>query len=522
MFKAINISRKFENTYNINYCLYKLSKLPILSNFISEDIYAYTPDKKIFSILITIYSFIRSLIIKLTYYTVIYLSLIFFFKDNISNVFIHVLMILTILGIFINTGLFTPGKKNYYSINLLRMDARIYTFSNLCSNFIVAFINNSLCLLMFRYILDIPITYILEVSLFCACCRILSEAFGLMYYKFKGNILINNTKDYFTLVIMHILFAYGLPIYNIILNNKIIIGMMIISIILMIISINYFKGITDYKIIYKRLNTKSTIGMDSQKLSMTSVYEVDKKDYKIDEKKLKGKTGYDYFNTIFFLRHKKILMTSAKNYSLIILILSIVGCSYLVFNPEYKDLVYNFIINNFTWTLFIMYFLNRGALITQAMFYNCDRSMLKYNFYREEKVILNNFKTRVKTVVRVNLIPAFTFALGLIAVLFLTGKSINPIIYITIFISLLIMSILFSIHYLVIYYLLQPYDENMNIKSFSYSVVSFITYYICYLCTTYTFSIMNFTLFVIIISVLYLIVALLMVKKKALFTFRLK
>ena len=100
MFKAINISKRFENTYNINYFLYKLSKIPILGNLISEDIYAYTPDKKIFSILITIYGFIRSLIIKLGYYFLLYLSILLIFKNNLANIFIHVLILFTILLIY--------------------------------------------------------------------------------------------------------------------------------------------------------------------------------------------------------------------------------------------------------------------------------------------------------------------------------------------------------------------------------------------------------------------------------------
>ncbi len=255
---------------------------------------------------------------------------------------------------------------------------------------------------------------------------------------------------------------------------------------------------------------------------MSSIYEVDEKDYNVSLKKLEGKKGYDYFNTIFFLRHKKILMRSAVNYSIGIIIISICVCCYLYFNTKYKVVVNNFIINNFTWTLFIMYFLNRGSIVTGAMFYNCDRSMLKYNFYREESVILNNFKTRVKTVVKVNLIPAITFSLGLILVLYVSSARVSILEYILIFISILIMSILFSIHYLVLYYLFQPYDEDMSIKSFSYTIASFITYYICFLCTKYTFSIINFSIFVVVLSLIYLIVALFIVKKKAVTTFRLK
>ena len=215
-------------------------------------------------------------------------------------------------------------------------------------------------------------------------------------------------------------------------------------------------------------------------------------------------------------------MRSAINYSIVIFTIFIGIVGYLYFNPEYKEFTYNFIINNFTWTLFIMYFLNRGSIVCGAMFYNCDRYMLKYNFYKEERVILNNFKTRVKTVTRVNLIPAIIFSLSIILILIFTKGSLSILEYILIFISILIMSILFSIHYLVIYYLLQPYDENMHMKTFSYTIVSFITYYICYLCTRYTFSIIRFSMMVVVISLVYLIISLLLVKKKAVFTFRLK
>ena len=522
MFNTISIYKKFENTYNINSFLYRLSKTPILKKLIPKNIYSHTPNKKFFSIFINIYSFIRNLLIKIIYYSIIYISILYLFKEKQESSFIHVLITLTILGIFINTSLFIPGKKNYYSINLLGFDAKIYTYSSIISKFIFTFILNIICLIPLKYIIGYSYVYVLILSLFTALCRILSEVFGLIYYKSKGTSLVNNEKDYFTLVIILISCAYVLPYFNITMNFNIVISIFIISIILTLISIGYLKKISDYKIIYKRMSTKSSIGLDDRKLSMTSIYEVSKKDYKIDDKKLEGKKGYDYFNTIFFLRHKRILTTSARNYALILLILSILIGTYICIHPEYKTMVYNMINNKFSWTLIIMYFLNRGAIVTGAMFYNCDRSMLKYNFYREENAIINNFKTRVKTVVKVNLIPAFTFSLGIISILLLTGKQIPIITYLMIFVSIIIMSILFSIHYLVIYYLLQPYDEDMSMKSMSYNVISFLTYYICYLCTTHTFSIMNFTMFVTILSIIYILISLMLVKKKAPFTFRLK
>ena len=59
-----------------------------------------------------------------------------------------------------------------------------------------------------------------------------------------------------------------------------------------------------------------------------------------------------------------------------------------------------------------MYFINRGAIVTQAMFFNCDHAMLGYNFYRERTTILELFKKRLTTLVKVNLLPAITIGIG--------------------------------------------------------------------------------------------------------------
>ena len=57
--------------------------------------------------------------------------------------------------------------------------------------------------------------------------------------------------------------------------------------------------------------------------------------------------------------------------------------------------------------VFVMYILNRGTTVTQAMFMNCDHSMLTYRIYRTPKVILGVFKERLKTLILINLVPGF-------------------------------------------------------------------------------------------------------------------
>ena len=280
----------------------------------------------------------------------------------------------------------------------------------------------------------------------------------------------------------------------------------------------------DYKLLYKKTNSKtaalnSNIERDYSRQRMVDIKDKDKK---IDEKKLRNKHGYDLFNTIFFERHREILLRSAKWFASISFAI-IIGIILLIqITPSLKEGLNNFLLNNIAWFVLIMYFINRGSIITQAMFYNCDHSMLTFNFYRNPKVILNVFRTRVLTVSKVNLIPAVVIAIGLVVLLYMTGGSPNLIDYISIPIFIIVLSIFFSIHYLVIYYLFQPYDKNMKMKSAAYSIISAVTYIVAYSFTDFKMSTTIFSLLAIAATILYIVLALIVVYKKAPETFRIK
>ena len=148
--------------------------------------------------------------------------------------------------------------------------------------------------------------------------------------------------------------------------------------------------------------------------------------------------------------------------------------------------------------------------------------MLTFNFYRNPKVILNIFKTRVLTVSKVNLIPASVIAIGLPLLLYLSGGTTNIINYIAIPIFIIVLSIFFSIHYLVIYYLFQPYDKNMSMKSITYSIISLATYIVAYSFTDFEMSTISFSIIAIVATILYSIIALIAVYKKAPMSFKIK
>lgn len=84
------------------------------------------------------------------------------------------------------------------------------------------------------------------------------------------------------------------------------------------------------------------------------------------------------------------------------------------------------------------------------------------------------------------------------------------------------MSAFFSIHYLTIYYLLQPYTAGTEMKSGTYRIVMILTYVVCYAMMNLRLPILVFGVACIAFCVVYSIVASILVYRFAPQTFRLR
>ena len=153
---------------------------------------------------------------------------------------------------------------------------------------------------------------------------------------------------------------------------------------------------------------------------------------------------------------------------------------------------------------------------------NCDHSLLTYSFFKEPKFVLKLFQIRLKEIIKVNLLPAFTIGIGLDVLFFVSGGTDNPLNYAVIFVSILCMSIFFSVHYLTIYYLLQPYNAGTEVKSGTYAIVLSATYFVCFFMMNLQMPTLIFGFMTIIFCVLYCVIACILIYKFASKTFRLR
>ena len=521
----INILKKtlqIDYAYSVNSFIYVLQKLPIFNDLITKDAYSSKEIKKIVGFFGLTMSALRAAFLKFMYFFIIFYISVEIAPKNIVKSFFHIYFFLTILGLFINNKLLNTSKKKYFSLILFNVDGEKFLKALIFWQQLTNLILNSICIFIFMYLMKCPNPlYGLVLIILTFSARLIGEALNIMFYKKYNYIWYSNSKLYFPILITLFLLAL-LPAINIFFSFKYIAIITIILVILSIPSLLYLLKIKDYKLMYKQLSmvTKVMNSKNDKDYLKQAMVDVKEKDKKIDEKKIKDKKGYELFNTIFFERHKEILLRSAKKYSIVLICVFIILNYMSLSNNSYQVSINLFLNFKLSWFIIIMFIVNRGAIITQAMFFNCDHAMLSYNFYKEENVILNLFKKRLLTVVMVNLLPAVVVGLGNISILLLSN-NIDLVLMTTQFIYILCLSILFSVHYLVTYYLLQPFNKEMVVKKASYSFVIMITYGLTYALADIKIYTPYLALITLLITAIYILVSMFLIKKFAHKTFKL-
>ena len=199
------------------------------------------------------------------------------------------------------------------------------------------------------------------------------------------------------------------------------------------------------------------------------------------------KTGCARFNELFVRRNYRLLMRPARRTAVIAGAALALGC------------------------------------VTQVLFFNCDSSMLSYRFYRQPRVILGIFAARLKSLTAINLLPTAVIALGLPLLLLCSGGTDTPTDYLVLPLAILAMSVFFSVHYLVLYYLLQPYTAGLENTSFGYRLITGLTYFVCYMIYANVHgATMAFGIGMIVFAAVYVAAALLLAYRLAPRTFKLR
>ena len=523
MLKTFLLSFRLRSTYMANTVLYSLKSLPLVRRILPDSLYA-NDGLKMFALLVSACIELGSVFLGKALYLGLMIYLPVLAMPRAADSFLHVLFFMTVTGALLNTNLFNPTRDKYYAMVLMRMDAREYTLSNYLYFLLKMLVGFLPFALLFGLLAGVnPFVCLLVPLVVCGAKLIIS---AIVLFDCRDGEKVRNENLPTTVVWAGVglccVAAYLPPALGYAMPQWVFVLLAVLCILGGLAGLWYVFRFPHYRRVYHKLLVPENFAMNVKKTSTQALRTSYLKKIDTDVTKTSRKSGYKYFNELFMKRHSKLLTKSAKRMALILLaVVAVVavGCRLV---PDVSKAVNGLMLTYLPYFLFVMYLLNRGRNITQAMFMNCDHSMLAYRFYRQPKVILSLFTQRLKYVIAIDLIPSSVLALGLPLLLFVTGGTDDPLNYLLLFTSIVAMSVFFSVHNMVLYYLLQPYNLQMEIKNAAYTAVSWLTYLVCYIAIGKEMPTVLFGAGISVFCVLYVIVALILAYRLAPKTFKLR
>lgn len=522
MLNTLRISFSLKNTYRVNGILYSLKQVPLLKRLLPVRLYQIRGFKIFANVLSVIWELVTIFLFKFIYFATMVCGVGVLYKNAVPSLtFLHILLFLTLVGAYMNTGIFDPTRDKYYAMILLRMNARSYTLVNYGYGLLKIVVGFLPFTLLFGLARGVPLWLCLVIPFCVVGAKLTVAAYSLRDYEKNGNVRNENKLQKFAwlLTALLLVLAYLPPALGFVLPLEASVILWMIWIPAGLVSLHRVVTFRYYREINQELLSQVVNQMDTIKQAVKTASE---KTISADTSITSRKKGFEYLNELFIKRHRKILWRSALR---IAGICALACCAVLVviaIEPESRGEINQMVMTWLPYFAFIMYLINRGTGFTRALFMNCDHSLLTYSFYKQPGFVLKLFQIRLREIMKINAVPALVIGVGLCLILYASGGTDNPLDYGVLLVSILAMSLFFSIHYLTVYYLLQPYTAGTEIKSGTYRIVMILTYAGCYVLMNLRLPILVFGIACIAFCVVYSIVASVLVYKFAPQTFRLR
>jgi len=471
MLETLKNSLNVRSAYKTNTFIYSFKTIPVIGKLIPDTVYGEPAFKELFKI----FSFIIGFITKVIMNVVLILIMYYLNKGLFDGTYISFLMMFLIISILSNLYVpvtFNTKRDADYLISNLRMNPKMYLLGTYFVDLIGMYIIQVPIYMIFLHLLRANMLIAFLLPFIYICLSIFSSCLRMMFIKNK--LLKTFINLLITCGVLGFLYYY-ISSYEVVNFIPMIFGVFVIFIVIGLLSLVYLIKYNHYRKTFKLLHVKSLEDNEYKEANLKAITA----SIVLDENITSNYEGFDLIHDLFVKRHRKMLTDPVKIACYIIGSILIFMCLITYFF-DIKEPIHKFIMNGMGYIAFIMYFINRGDQICKAMFMNCDCALLNYRLYRSPKTILEMFTRRLKTSIKLNLIPAGIMSVGGAILLMITGDN-NAMNYILFVLTILSMSMFFSIHYLVMYYLLQPFSEKTEVKNKAYSFINILVYLFCYI-----------------------------------------
>lgn len=575
MLRSLYLKNQLAFAQAANRFIYWIRKNKYLQQQISEEWYVRADIKRVLGTLDIIGHILVDLFVKLLYFTVMIClpNMIMIPVEEKPALYLVMtawsfLIANCLLGSYLNTHISCQGNQNdYLMLHLMRFDPREHFLGRILCEYGKQLLYYTLFfVILAKGILGQPVKGFLPILMFVWCCfrpigeavRLkLTDTFGIPFPQGRRGCQILHGIYLVLMVLLcygtfplMIMTGYVYRVDSLFFHRQLmgdvfgtvspcvplIAFLMIVSVPAAVWALHYLWTYPDYGTVARKycgIEALAELNITAENI-LTSEYKL--KDKEVGEEELHArqfqeKKGYEYLNAIFFHRHKRLMRNCVKIKTMIAAVLMAGAAALLAVSrvrmPAQEFAVYSKNI----WrnieillpsTVWFMYLTSSGEKLTRAFFFNCDIDMLKCDFYRRSADILQSFWIRLRYMLKAELSTVAVLCAGIFVNAFLLGVGGHLVHMLCLLCCAGILTVFFSIMYLCMYYIFQPYTEGGQQTSRGYQIINAVIWTGAYLCINLQIGMEYFTLLLLAVTVVVLLVSYMAVRHVAPKTFHLK
>ena len=514
-------------TEKVNRIIYTIKRFKFIGDRISDEWYARSDLKRGLGIIAVIFAILKDLLFKGFYFALAILLPVFlcgditsgskFRMEEWSDMFIWVFFFMNCaIGSFFASKIFGAEEKDYMLLHLLRVNPKKhYICKCLVSHLSQTFYYTLFMIISLSVFGNMPVWKVLRFMAVYLAFRFIGEAAKLKINLKFGMPFTDKNKTvagiYYIYITVMVIIAYAAyPVIYFIRYQKDmtsldvpdlekILSFPVVYFAIIVIGVLctiYIFRCQKYTLIAGKMASYSVIQAKTAEVENASKSAYEVKEEEISDEEMKShmfmdKTGYEYLNALFFERHKRLVRKHIRNKTIIAaVVFGAVTLALILINifasKDFRvknyDEIWNEVNQIMAILIFIMYMASSGENLTKAMFYNCDYSLLKYGYYRTKEAIIINFRIGLRYMIKAEIPMVVVISAGILADTLLLGKIEHWVTMVSIIICVALLSVFYSVVYLCMYYIFQPYTAEGAVTGVGYKVCSGIIYMASYMC----------------------------------------
>ncbi|WP_338706127.1 hypothetical protein [Paenibacillus amylolyticus] len=473
----------------VNRLIYFTQKLPFVGHLISEQTYAAFRTKRTIGAIAVILLFVAGLLESLLYFGGMFALPMLLWTEDVNRTEhfnLHLHMYFCISGVMAgvtSAKVLESNKMKYTSIRLMRIIPTKFMRATLFYRYTTFFFYQGIAMTLVAVLFKFSITHALLVVGMMTFWRVICEFLHLALFKWKGIILVQKTWATSLSMLLALTFAYlpftklNLPLFGSVIFDQP--GLLILISLSGVICGYILLKHTDFTSAVRAvtnhadplLNPEIRMADFQQRMVQSKEHDLSRptsSNLHVNDQRTVEKNGYEQLHEIFVTRHTALLRAPFHRRLLAIIIIGILLPLLVLIFKDHLSL--NSIERFSPLIIMVMLNLTVGSQICKALFYHVDKPLMRYPFYRQHAK--KHFLLRFRSILRINLTLGSCLAAVIsVSILVLTGGQ-DISLLLPIWVITIALAVFFSVHHLLLYYVIQPYTTELETNSPLFSFVN--------------------------------------------------